>query len=329
MSKFRKFVAVAGAASLFALAGCGGDDEAKSVDPKTDLRNAAKSFEDAQAMSLKMSISGDAESFAGLDGSEASDEDMKLAEQISNSSLTIMFDKGEDAESAEDDLSKLAVEIDSLDAGEVIMANAMVYMMVDMDGIADKFEGARETIDQLRDGVNGVPELSSLVPLVNGEWVQIDPMTVEQLTGSMGMGADMTASPDAMVEELKTALGTIVSDATITRDKDDAEEIIVTTNLRDAYTALEPVLSGAAGSAAGLTGTDIPSVEDVPDTDMSFSIWVKDDKFQKMELDLAQFSETSTGPVLMTVEFDDAVSIEVPEDAQVADLSMLFGSMMS
>lgn len=330
MRKAPKIFALTGTVALLATAcssgggGGGGNDTTK--DPMMALKDASDALSSEQVVSMELSIDGEYEDFVALgnDTSDMTEEDVKM---LTNSSISVVIDSGENAEDATDDKMSAKVKLDGEDLADIVVTNTAMFLKVDLDVISKIDPDTASSIDEMRSTIDQYPELSSLKPLLEGEWVTVDEETFMMLTSMLeesGMDAGNAAEGLKAVQE---AMSSIIKDATTVRDESNENQINVTFNVKEAADKLGPALQQLSGAADSIAPNDLTDPTNIPDEDITVNFILSDDKFETIQVDMAQFADAPKGPVLIKAVMSYEGSVDEPTDAEVIDLTSLFGSM--
>lgn len=323
----RPFIATLGLSALV-LTGCASQVSDTPEDPVKALRAAAENLEKYQAVEMKVSLDGSPEVWLealGQDSMKKEDVDKLL-----NSSIVLKNDTGEDKDSTADDTFFMGVVVDKKEAINMTGGPEVVYVKIAFDDLSTTFPSIASDVDQLRSSISSVPELSSIEPLFNDEWIGLDispDSDLRQMLEEAGIGTEVAGVAD--VNKIKEAFSEVLSVSKVTRDSKDGNRINATVNAQDAYAKLEPIFNTEGQSAAitDLTGETLPDASDVPDKDISVSMWIKDSKFERIEIDLSQFDDRTPKGTILRVDISEIDGVELPSGVQMADLSMLLGGM--
>lgn len=337
MHKPRRLLA---ATSITAVAlGLTGCSLVEKVEPKAELKKAGENLADADAVSLTLRLTGDAEAFQSLDpSSEMSAEDEETLEKVLTSSITVGYDKGE--EGPEDDKSSLSVNVEGVEAAELRTIGETLYLKVDVQELGNKYPELQDGVQELRDGIEGEPSLKSLTPALDGAWVSLDASEEGPLGKYLEESGqeEVPGSTELNTEPLTTALKDVIeNDSEVTRtEKDGVSHLVVTTSTRAAYDRLAPTLPlllEGTGLEEHLTEDTIPPSNEVEDREIRLDLWVEDDELTRIEVPLGQFADDPSavkGDAAIRVDVETDAPIEAP-DAEAIDVEALletFGPLL-
>lgn len=321
-------VSVLGASLVAALVGVSACS-AQRVEPKLELLSAATETNDQRSVSYEVSLAGgEGEVSAFLRSDPSSTEAPVMDESMTrllSSSFTLTLDKGESEASTDDDRSRLNVSLGDLDAAEVVSGDGSIFLRADVDGVERDLPGTKEVITELRNSVETDPAFASLAPLLEGDWVSATPES-----------KDAPARPSASVPDVRPladALRQAVEDSsTVTREGEDeaGEQLRVSLDSREAVTrvreALPEVLEGTPAAAAL---EKLPEATDVPDAPLVLDVWVKKERVTKVEVDLAQLTDSQEGSLTLRVVVGAGDQVELPTGASEVDLETIRSAMES
>jgi hypothetical protein len=320
----------------------------QAVEPKLQLRDAAREFAAASTGALELSVASSVDEVrafaqaADPSGGDAGMTDEDLATILSGS-LEYGYDLGEDSEDTTDDAARFALHIGALDAAEFVASGNVAYARVDLDGLAEEFPEMREGLDTFRAQLTGEDGISPPAPatvlepitaLLDGEWVSMDVEAyLDQLdelsAGTEGGGpADMGLSAETAAQ-LRDLLGTALKDAVVSVERREADDelgdhLVAGLDLRKAYTELASGLPDLfTGAAADGLRESLPPVTDVPDKQIDVSFWVLDDELTRVELDLAQFLDEPAGHLVLRADVRPGQEITAPSGAVEFDVAAL------
>jgi hypothetical protein len=329
-------------AVLSGTAACG----LQSVEPKLELRDAAKAFTSAGAGAMRFSIGSsaadvrafgnqaDKESADSSDtSSSASPSDPDLRKLVS-SRIDVAYDGGADQKSTTDDSSLALVHVGDIDAGEIRAVDQTLYARVDVPGLVTEFPDMKSDVDSFRASLTGGPDSADgaapeairapATAALDGRWLSLDmhadSWAEKQLKTASGGG--LTADAPTKLKNLagKAFGGGAVAVQRLDSDDKLGDHLVATTNLRKVYGNVRGDLASLfTGSAATEIGKQLPAVTDVPDRNMTVSFWVKDDALTRVELDAAQFLDKPAGHLVLRVDALSHQKITAPAGAVAVD----------
>jgi outer membrane murein-binding lipoprotein Lpp len=321
--------ALAGVTTLTVIAGCA-SDSLQALEPKLELRNAAKQLGEAKQAGFTIKINGSADDLvaaAKLDAAKSGDkadevteDDAKVLRQLFNSSFTVAYDQA--GEGTDDDRALFGATIDGVSGTEVRFANKTLFVKAPVEELATKFGASAEEVKTLSD--EAVGSLGGLDELFAGKWVSIDSTKLTELAQS-GAGVDAKAVEEQKLKtELSTAAENLLQGATIVRDENDDTHLVVTSSTTKAYEEFKRVISAVEPTMAEtLTGA---SAEPVADKPIVLDLWIKDGKLTAAEINMLQFIDGATGRVALRIEVTTGAAIDVPEGATKIDVDALLGA---
>jgi hypothetical protein len=316
----RKLLILAVAAVLFAGA-CGGEDATEN--PQGSINDAVEALSDYEGITITLSIDSTSDDLVALsEGSLTAEQ----AQQILDSSFTASSTNTEDPQEAEAEFSvDIAGQADSL---EVKFVDGTLYLRADVAGIMDTFGADSSQLDAFRQQAGSQPGFEFVEPALNGEWIALTGFNqlLEQAGSSQN---DLTGAQQKAIDGFANALkeDTEVEAA----DKDGpGTNLVVTANLRDIYQSLVD-LQENFGQAAG----EIPSVDEVPDENVTVDTWVDGDRLTQVQLDLTQFKDfpeaefpEGVDQFAITVGLEEfSGGVAAPEGATEVDINQIMQSM--
>ena len=316
----RKLLILAVAAVLFAGA-CGGEDATEN--PQGSINDAVEALSDYEGITITLSIDSTSDDLVALsEGSLTAEQ----AQQILDSSFTASSTNTEDPQEAEAEFSvDIAGQADSL---EVKFVDGTLYLRADVAGIMDTFGADSSQLDAFRQQAGSQPGFEFVEPALNGEWIALTGFNqlLEQAGSSQN---DLTGAQQKAIDGFANALkeNTEVEAG----DKDGpGTNLVVTANLRDIYQSLVD-LQENFGQAAG----EIPSVDEVPDENVTVDTWVDGDRLTQVQLDLTQFKDfpeaefpEGVDQFAITVGLEEfSGGVAAPEGATEVDINQIMQSM--
>jgi hypothetical protein len=326
-------------AVLSGTAACG----LQSVEPKLELRDAAKAFTSADAGAMRFSIGSsaadvrtfgnqaDKESADSSDTSTPSDADLK---KLVSSHIDVSYDRGADKKSTTDDSSLALVHVGTIDAGEIRAVDQALYARVNVPGLVTEFPDMKSDVDSFRasftggaDSADGAAPEAIRTPAtaaLDGKWLSLDMHAGSWLEKQLKTASGGGLSGDAPAK-LKNLAGKAFGGGAVAvqrLDSDDklGDHLVATTNLRKVYGNVRGDLAGLfTGSAATEIGKQLPAVTEVPDRNMTVSFWVKDGALTRVELDAAQFLDKPAGHLVLRVDALSHQKITAPTGAVAVD----------
>jgi hypothetical protein len=311
----RRISALLAVAATIAAA-CG---TAKALAPELALRQAARSTFDRDSATYTISVGGSDAAVRAL----MEEDDARALSLLRSSSLTVSVD-----EAGGKDLLALDLDLGDLDhAVELRFVDDTLYARADVKRIADVLGADPRSIDTT---VAGAEEagFGFLREAVAGKWLSVDTRPLgDLLKGIEQGGAPIPKLGMDQWRNLLKALGdTFGGEVGVERlGKEDAgDHLRLTVPLRRVYQRLLPVLSEAGmRSPRGL-----PSVDDIPDRQVSADVWLRDGRISRAELDLAQFASHSAGRVPLRVDVGPLRQpVAAPRDAIPVNLLQLLGRL--
>jgi hypothetical protein len=289
------------------------------------LQSALENVANSDGQTLTLTLQSTPESLkAASEGALTDDQ----AQQILDSSLTVSA-KGD---SPENSSFQFLLDIAGTDGVEIRSVDQNFYVRADVRGISDVFGAEAGDIDQFVEQ-GKAQGLDWVEALADGKWMSLEGAKelLQQFSG---------ASPSAdtkLQQKAADALSKALDDsATVTNEGSDdvGDHLVASVNLRSFYSAISGDLGALSG---GLPVGQLPSADQVPDTDLKIDIWVADDTVKQIEFDfmqLAALDENADIPegvdslaVRLTLDaFDD--DVEVPDGAVPVDLKEVVQGMM-
>jgi hypothetical protein len=320
----RKLLILAVAAVLLAGA-CGSDDAAEN--PQGSIDGAVNALSDYEGYTITLTIDSTADSLVALSEGGLTPEQ---AQQILGSSFTMSSTNTEDPKEA---AGEMAVDIaGKADSFELKFLSGTMYLRADVAGIMDTFGADSSQLDAFKSQAGSQPGFEFVEPALNGEWIAITGF--DQLLQQAGSSQNqLTDAQQNAIDGFAKALkeNTEVEAG----DKDGpGTNLVVTANLRDLYQAVLD-LQASVGEAAG----EMPSMEEVPDENVSIDTWVDGDRLTQIQIDLTQFKDFPEAEIPEGVdEFAITVGLEeftggvqAPDGATEVDVNQimqgLFGGL--
>ncbi|WP_104526268.1 hypothetical protein [Blastococcus atacamensis] len=327
-------------ALLSGTAACG----LQTIEPKIQLRDAFAAFGDQSSGALRLSLPSsedDVRAFLqaadeATGGEEVPDD---VLSTLLSSSLVFGFDEGEDADDPADDAVRTVVEIGDLTATEFRAIGEDLYVRADVDGLVDEFPEMQADVESFRAELESgttVPEplVEPARALLGGDWVSLDGKALMEQVESLS-GTSTAEEEAELQKELQDLAGKAVQDAVVSverkgEDDDLGDHLVVELNLRKGWATVRDGLPGILPEGEDpATLEQLPPVEDVPDKDVSVSVWVQDDELTRVELDAAQFLDEPAGHLVLRADVLDAEPVTAPEDSVPVDVAALFEGAMS
>jgi hypothetical protein len=312
-----------------------------AVEPKLQLRDAARAFTEGSAGTVRLSVASSADDLRAFaeaavgDPSSAADVTDDVLETLVTTSLDIGYDVGVDGETTDDDSSSVVVRIGDLAAAELRSVGTTAYARADVDGLVEQFPDLQGPLDELREALAAGGGAADPVPaaavdpvtaFLESRWVALDvPAYLEQLS-TAGVG---TASEESTAR-LRALLGDALEDAAgpVERrgtDADLGDHLVARFDLRTAWSTLRDGLPEAVPELGTAGGTDelLPPVADVPDIDVEVSFWALGGRLTRIELDVAQFLDEPVGHLVLRADVLPAERITAPTGAVPVDLAAI------
>jgi hypothetical protein len=343
------------AAVLTGTAACG----LPAVEPKLELRAAMSDFAAGRTGTLALSVPSsvdDVRAFAEAADPAGSDAEMTDddLQRLLSSSVEVGYDLGEDRDSDADDASRVIVRLDDLEAGELRAIDGLLYVRVDVEGLAAEFPELQAELDSFRAGLTGEPGAAEPAPasmiesataLLDGDWVSVDVQAyldyvqafLDQLAAAGGADPGIPAAGPSFVDstEARDLLGAALEGAVSSVERRGADDelgnhLVVGLDLRTAYGSLRAGLPGLfTGETADMLEEKLPAVDEVPDRRIDVSFWVRDGDLTRVELDLAQFLDEPAGHLVMRADVVGHDEITAPSGAVEFDVAGLMEAGMS
>ncbi len=319
----RIFVAIVAASLL--LAACNQGAEQAREDPKGTLVSALDALEEAEGLTVTMTLQSTTESLQALAADEGDDLAAADAEKILDSSITFAGRSADDPAEAQ---SEVSVNVaGNEDAVELRAVGKTLYARADVAGIMTAFGEDPGQLDAISQQATA-QGFEFVRPALEGEWLSVQ--GIDQLAKMFG-GAVATPSAEQrrLVENFTEALkqSTQVS----SEGEDDAgSHLVATLPLRESY---QHFLELAEGIGQGFPTTQqFPPVSEVPDEEIRVDTWVQDDRLSQVEFDFLQLNDVVEGEDIpegveqlalrLTIdEFTDEV--EAPEGATPVDVQQI------
>ena len=322
--------ALAGVTTLTVIAGCAGE-KLEALEPKLELRNAAKQLGDAKQAGFTIKINGSADDLvaaakldAGKSGDpedQITDEDAKVLRQLFNSSFTIAYDQAGDG--VADDRGSIAATVDGVAGTEVRYVDKTIFIKAPITELATKFGASAEDVKTLGDQAVGA--LGGLDAFLDGKWVSVDSTKLGDLAETGAGVPAKDVEEQKLVDELSTSAENLLEGASIVRDENDDTHLVVTSSTAKAYAeverlakAVDPTLAETIKPEASAAAADKPIVLD---------LWVKDDKLTAAEINVLQFIDGAAGRVALRLEVTTGAAIDAPQDVTKLDVDGLLKSM--
>jgi hypothetical protein len=316
----RKLLILAVAALLIAGA-CGGDDAAEN--PQGSIEDAVNALSEYEGYTITLSLDSTSDDLVALsEGSLTADQ----AQQILDSSFTMSTTNTEDPNEAQAEVSvDVAGEADSF---EMKFLSGTMYMRADVAGLMEVFGADPAQLDAFRQQATSQPGFEFVEPALNGEWIAMTGF--DQLLQQAGASQNqLTDTQQQAIDGFSRALR---EDTEVeTGDKEGpGTNLVVTANLRDLAQAVID-LQASLGEAAG----QMPSIEDVPDENVSIDTWVDGDRLTQIQLDLTQFKDfpeaefpADVNELAITVGLEEfSGGVEAPDGATEVDVNQIMQGM--
>lgn len=325
-----RFVAglVAGVTALGVIAGCAGE-QIQALEPKLELRGAAKALGEAERAGFTIKINGSADDLvaaAKLDAAKSGDpddaltgEDTAILKQVFNSTFTFAYDKAGDG--AADDRASIGATVDGVSGTEIRVVGPTVYAKAPVAELAAKF-GAGDDAPMPAGAPGGFNAF------FDGKWVSLK---TDELTELAQSGAGLPAQ-DLQQQKLATELTGLATNllegADLVRDENDDTHLIATTSTTKVLDETTKFLAAVDKSLATRLGSDEPA--DKPaDKPIVLDLWIADGKLTAAEMNILQFIEGATGRVALRLEVTTGAEITAPEGATAVDMKQLMSAAMA
>jgi len=312
----RKLLILALAAALIAGA-CGSDDAAEN--PQGSLTQAVNALGDYEGYTITLRVDSTADSLVALSEGGMSPEQ---AQQILASSFRMSSANTEDpSEAAAEVALDIAGEANSF---EMKFVSQTMYLRADVAGMMETFGADPSQLDAVRAQAGSQPGFEFVGPAIDGEWIALTGF--EQLLQRAGSSQeDITGAQQEAIDGFAKALNE--NSEVEAGDKDGpGTNLVVTTNVRDLYQALVD-LQSTVGGAAG----DMPSIEDVPNEEVSIDTWVDDGRLTQLQLDITQFKDFPDAEIpegvdelALTVGLEEFTGgVDAPDGATEVDVNAI------
>ena len=316
----RKLLILAVAAALIAGA-CGSDDAAEN--PQGSLTEAVNALGDYEGYTITLRVDSTADSLVALSEGGMSPEQ---AQQILASSFRMSSANAEDpSEAAAEVALDIAGEANSF---ELKFVSQTMYLRADVAGMMETFGADPSQLDAVRAQAGSQPGFEFVEPAIDGEWIALTGF--DQLLQRAGSSQeDITGAQQKAIDGFANALNE--NSEVEAGDKDGpGTNLVVTTNVRDLYQALVD-LQSTVGGAAG----DMPSIEDVPDEEVSIDTWVDDGRLTQIQLDITQFKDFPEAEIpegvdelALTVGLEEFTGgVDAPDGATEVDVNAIMQSV--
>ncbi|BAL89414.1 hypothetical protein AMIS_41940 [Actinoplanes missouriensis 431] len=310
---------LAGVTTLTMFAGCAGQ-QIQALEPKLELRDAAKQLGEAQRAGFTIKINGSADDLiaaaALTDSGAGAGADEKILRQLFNSSVTIAYDKA--GEGTEDDRASISATVDGVTGTEVRYVDKTVFLRAPIADLAAKFGASADEVKALSGQTAGGP--AGLDAFFDGGWVSVDSAALGDLAEA-GAGVE---APDLEEEkaltEFSTSATNLLEGADLVRDENDDTHLVATTSTTKAYAELQRLVTAVDKDLAPELGTDAPA-----DKPIALDLWIVDGKLTAAEINLLQFADGATGRVALRLEVTTGAEIAAPEGATKLDPQQLQG----
>ncbi|BBH69655.1 hypothetical protein ACTI_63400 [Actinoplanes sp. OR16] len=322
--------ALAGLTTLTVIAGCAGE-QLQALEPKLELRNAAKQLGEAKQAGFTIKINGSADDLvaaakldAGKSGDpadEITDEDAKVLRQLFNSSFTIAYDQAGDG--VADDRGSISATVDGVTGTEVRYVDKTIFIKAPIAELATKFGASADEVKTLSD--QAVGSLGGLDAFFDGKWVSIDSSKLGDLAETGAGVPAKDVEEQKLADELSASAENLLEGASIVRDENDDTHLVVTSSTAKAYAEVQR-LAKAVDPTIAETLTSEPAPADKP---IVLDLWVKDGKLTAAEINLLQFVDGATGRVALRLEVTTGAAIDAPQDATKIDVDAFLNSMKS
>ena len=317
---------LAGVTTLSVLVGCAGQ-QIQALEPKLELRNAAKQLGDAQQAGFTVKLTGTADDFvaavklqAAKDGDPAGGpdaDDITMMKSLFDSSFTIAYDKA--GAGADDDRAVLAATVAGVTGTEIRIVDGL-YARVPVTELATGFGASAADVKALAaEAGDAVPGVDALL---DGKWVTIDRASLEKLSEEAAALPADAAEQEKTAKEFAASATNLVEGATIVRDEADDKHLIVTSSTTKAYDEVKRLLA-----AVGRTelGSQLPATAPA-DKPIVLDLWIDNGRLTAAEIDILQFVEGATGRVAARIEMTTGTPIEAPQGATRIDVAALLAA---
>ena len=325
----RKTAIVLSALALL-LGACSGDSGPDPAEnPKDALTSAFDKLGDG-GYEFTLRLESDTDSLAALSadggGAPMTAED---AQKLLDSSVS--FATSDDEDPMERDTQIVVNVAGNDDAVEARTIDKAFYVRADVREIAEMLGESTADLDQL--ATTAPPGFEFIGPAIEGEWLTLGDLEEfsRQLSGGMAPTPD-AASQQRFLEDVNTALEGS-SQVTSEGDEDPGHHLVARVAVRAFYEKIRDSFESLAGQ---LPAGALPPASGVPDEEVSFDVWVDDDRVTQMRLDLLQLEAFGEEPIpdgveqlallIEVEEFGD--SVDVPEHAHEIDTAALMQGLM-
>jgi hypothetical protein len=307
-------------------AACGDSGPDPQENPQAALTSAFESLQEAEGVTMTLSLHSDADSLVALSEGEL---DADAAEQILGSALTVTGRNETDPENAQ---TEVVVDIADVDeAVEMKVIGTTLYVRAAVRELMETFDADPAEADQfVADGKE--VGLDWAEAAVDGEWLEfagLDEMSKQ--FGAPGL-EQTTKQQRELINKISAAMEEN-AEATPGDKEGPGDHLVVTVNVRRMYTALSEAMTSLGGAFAG---AGLPVATDIPDQSIEFDLWIEDNFVRQMEFDLlqlAKFADDAEIPegvenaaLRITMEEFDG-DIEAPDEAVKVDTNQLMQMM--
>ena len=301
-------------------------------DPKDQLIAALRAMRTDGGTVVELSVATDDASVAAMQGDPADPLPPEAVALLRGGSLRLSLPLAPEAKD-----SALAFRLQDSDLVEFRMIGAVLYARADVPALLAATGQDPAIADSARQMLTQMQVLPG--DAVDGRWIKFT--GIEEAVKAFSEGTPQ-ASPSPAFDQsrLREAAGRVASAltqaATVSRvGKDaDGDHLRATVPLREAYRIVETETEGLLPFAPE-PGT---SIEDVPDTDVVFDVWLRGGRVALVEFDFLQLREVDPeaavpdGVTRLALRatftpFDGA--IQEPADATPVDVSGLLRLVMA
>ncbi|MEU8243418.1 hypothetical protein AB0C07_34625 [Actinoplanes missouriensis] len=305
--------ALAGVTTLTMIAGCAGQIQA--LEPKLELRDAAKQLGEAQRAGFTMTVTGSADDLVAA--AELESGDAGVLRRLFNSSVTVAYDKA--GEGAEDDRASISATVDGVTGTEVRYVDKTMFLRAPIGELAATFGASADELAAM-----GGDQGPGLDAFFDGKWVSVDTAALGQLAeAGAGVPAPDVESEKALSEFTASATN-LLEGADLVRDENDDTHLVATSTTAKAYGELQRLVTALASELGDLPSLS-PSGAPSPDKPIVLDLWIVDGKLTAAEIDLLQFADGATGRVALRLEMTTGAEITAPEGATKLDPEQLPG----
>ncbi|GLY13933.1 hypothetical protein LWF15_02655 [Kineosporia rhizophila] len=217
---------------------------------------------------------------------------------------------------------------------EFVTKDGVIYVRADVDKIA---ELAEQNVSALESQLGQLPPViaTPVQKLLDGEWVSLDLIaTVKSLDeqGVLDQIPQETVSPTVDQAKVQAFLDSLSAsfeaDAQIDEidGGDRGDGYRVTVPAKKIATSVQNDLIGVVGQESADEIRD--SIKEMPEKDIAFDVFVKDDKLTGVNLDLVQFLDKPVEDATFAVDLAvdaEASAVQVPGNATAVDIKGIFG----